>query len=307
MKAAKLLYGILLLFLVLILSGCDIPFLKKKKAALQVLAEPKATVFLNGNHVGQTPYFDEQLKPGEYTLKVVPDSNSGETLLTWQAMVKLYPGIMTVVSRSLAAADDKSSGYILTLEPIADKDKGRISIITTPDGAVVNLDGEPKGFTPLAIDDVLEGEKILIVSSPGFKEETIKAKVVNGYKLMIDIQLAKKEEESEETDEDKQATESAKKTNSDKKDSNFDVDEDKQASEGAEMAKPYVKIKETPTEWLNVRSEPSTAGSDETILTKIYPDEVYKFIEANDTGWYKIEYKKGEQGWISGKYATLYK
>jgi uncharacterized protein YgiM (DUF1202 family) len=72
------------------------------------------------------------------------------------------------------------------------------------------------------------------------------------------------------------------------------------------MERPYVKIKDTPTGFLNVRSEPSTSGGDETIVIKIDPGEVYKFIDANDLGWYKIEYKRGEQGWISGRYAELY-
>lgn len=296
MRISKRLYSffVLLIFL-LFLSGCKLPFTKTKQAALQVISSPAATVFLDDNHIGKTPYFSEELKPGEYTLKLVPESDV--PFLTWQGIVKLSPNILTVVSRNFAETEDKVSGYILNLEPITNKDEAKISVISTPDGVVVNLDGEPKGFTPLSIDNVPEGERVLTISSPGFREEVIKAKAVKGHKLMIDVQLAKEEVEEEgEEEEEKEATESAE----------TDEDEDKK-SETNDIERPYVKIKDTPTGWLNVRSEPSTAGKDETVLIKVYPDDVYKFIEANDSGWYKIEYKEDEQGWISGKHAELYK
>ncbi len=316
MKAKRWIIVGLLVSVVFLLSGCTLPFITKKQAALQVNADPKATVFLNDNHVGQTPYFDEKLKPGEYTLKLVPDSSGGNTASSWQGIVKLNVGIMTVVNRTLADSEDKASGYILTLEPTSEKDKARISVISTPDSVVVNLDGEPKGFTPLALDDVPEGERLLTISSPGFKDETIRAKAVKGYKLVINVQLAKTTDrvESSPTPE---ATASASPSPSSKvsvkpspKASTKPGSSPKpsvapEASSSATMAKPYVKIKDTPTGYLKVRSEPSTAGKDDTVLTKIYPGEVYKFIEANDSGWYKIEYQTGKQGWISAQYATL--
>jgi hypothetical protein len=168
MKTSRILSFGLLLLTVFILTGCTLPFIGNKKSALQINASPQATIFLNDNNVGKTPYLDENLKPGEYTIKLVPESE-GE-LLTWQGLVKLYPGIMTAVSRNLAASEEQTSGYTVTLEPIAEKDKARISIISTPDGVVVNLDGEPKGFTPISIDDIVEGEREIVISAPGFKE-----------------------------------------------------------------------------------------------------------------------------------------
>jgi hypothetical protein len=302
MKTSRILSFGLLLLTVFILTGCTLPFIGNKKSALQINASPQATIFLKDNNVGKTPYLDENLKPGEYTIKLVPESE-GE-LLTWQGLVKLYPGIMTAVSRNLAASEEQTSGYTVTLEPIAEKDKARISIISTPDGVVVNLDGEPKGFTPISIDDIVEGEREIVISAPGFKEETISAKAVKGYKLLIDVQLAK--ENDIDAKEDKEATDSADLDKEENKEADEDLEKDSEASPGAEMERPYVKIKDTPTGFLNVRSEPSTSGGDETIVIKIDPGEVYKFIEANDLGWYKIEYKRGEQGWISGRYAELY-
>ena len=36
-------------------------------------------------------------------------------------------------------------------------------------------------------------------------------------------------------------------------------------------------------------------------------DEVYRFIESDESGWYKIKLSDGKEGWISGQYAKLYR
>jgi len=291
-----------------LLSSCTLPFIgKRKQAALQVTATPKAAVFLDGEHVGSTPYFDEKLKSGDYTIKLVPES--GQNSLPWEARIKLSPGILTVVSRELGDTIDNSSGYTLSLEEIPGKKNTSLAIVSTPDGAVVKVDGEPKGFAPISVENITPGEHLLVVSSPGYVEKSIKAKTIEGYKLTATVQLAQTPETpEEEKEEEEEATPAA--------DLKEEIEEEtkpakKTATSSAEtedeLPRPYVRIKDTPTGWLNVRSEPSTAKKEETIITKVDPGEAFPFIEANSTGWYKIEYKDGDQGWISAKYAELYK
>src|SRR3989344_1571397 len=53
------------LFLVLFLSGCK-AIGTTKPAALQITSVPEASVFLDGKHLGKTPFFSDQLKVGEY-------------------------------------------------------------------------------------------------------------------------------------------------------------------------------------------------------------------------------------------------
>ncbi len=317
MKISKVFFLLSLLLTTAILTGCTLPFLgKKQKAALQVTVEPKATVFLNEAHLGQTPFFDENLTPGEYKLKIVPESNGAE-FLDWQGVIKLSPGILTVVSRSLGKTEEESSGYVLNLEPIAEKNEAKISIISTPDGVVVALDGEPKGFTPLSLDSLEEGEYVLTISSPGWEEKIIKAKTVKGHKLSVNVQLAEEveevlvKEEEEEKKEDKEEAEEKPKA-SVKPSPSPQLEEDEESSPAAEeedMELPYVKIKSDEAGYLNVRSEPSIGGGTATVVTKVYPGEVYPFIEKSEDGvWYKIEYEEGKQGWVSGKdkYTTVY-
>lgn len=307
MKKSKLLIAFLLLFVTFILSSCTLPLIgKKKKAALQITSDSKATVFFNDEHIGQTPYFDENLKPGEYSVKLIPETTE-PPLLFWQGMVKLSSGILTVVNRSFGETEELSSGYVLSLEPIAEKEKIRVSVISTPDSVVVSVDGEPKGFTPLSFDGLEEGEHLLTISSPGFKEERIKAKTVKGHKLAINVQLAKEEKEEEEEDE--EATESAEKEESKaspKPSPKGEEEEETAETEEDEMERPYVKINDNPWGYLNVRSEASTAGGTETVLVKVDLGEVFKYIETADNGWYKIEYEEDKMGWVSNKYAKLY-
>ena len=62
-----------------------------------------------------------------------------------------------------------------------------------------------------------------------------------------------------------------------------------------------VEILSTPTGFLRVRAEPSTAATE---VSQVKPGERFAFIEENETkDWFKIEYEKGEEGWVSSQYA----
>lgn len=60
-------------------------------------------------------------------------------------------------------------------------------------------------------------------------------------------------------------------------------------------------IKQTPTDFLNVRSEPLLSSS---VVTKVYPGETYPFSEAQN-GWFKILLKDLKEGWVSGQYVRI--
>jgi hypothetical protein len=199
MMELRKIFSILALFLTaVLLTGCSLPFIgKEKQAALQVMSEPKSTVFLDGNHVGQTSYFDEELKPGEYTLKLIPE---GQEQRQWQRDIQLTPGVLTVANHEFGETEEESSGYLLTLEPISQKDQAQLSIVSMPDGAVITLDGEPKGFTPLSLENVSEGEHIINISTPGYQEKEIQAKTISGYKLIANVQLGRILEDQEATE-----------------------------------------------------------------------------------------------------------
>lgn len=290
----KLLVSLSFLSLTVFLTGCTLP--GRKKSALSVSTTPQATIFLDGEHLGQTPYYNEKLKPGDYVLKIVPES-SGQALNPWEGRVTLSPGILTVVNRELGLTQDDSSGEILSFETSADKNATSISVVTTPDGAVVNLDGEPKGFAPISLDKITEGDHILLISSPGYQDKTIKAKTVKGNKLIASVQLARAvtaplvDAESQQ-----EATPAAS-----PKASPTPKASPKTGSTTT-PAKPYVTIDSPDTGWVRVRAEASTAGEE---LTKVDHGQSFPLIDEK-SGWYQIEYETGKKGWISGKYAEKF-
>ena len=302
MKKNWLIIAVVVLVLVLIGLVVKTKFLgHESPAALQISATPKSIIFIDGAQVGTTGemgYVNDKLKPGEHKIKLVPES-SDSNLIPWEGKVNLTSGIMVVINRVLGSKQSESSGQILTLEKIGRRDKSSLAVVSVPDQAVVKVNGETKGFAPIVMDNLAPGDYQVAVSSSGYQPKTISAKTIAGYKLVVNVQLARQVEGIEE------ATGSAEPGTvepTSKPEANPTAEA--KASPAPELEKPYVKIKSTPTGWLRVRKGPSTS---QTELAKVKPGESYPYLNEKQSGWYKIEYEKGKEGWISSVYAELVK
>ncbi len=269
---------------------------RSQTGALQVFATPRATVFVDGNQVGITPYMNDKIKAGEYTVKLVPEATI-DSLASWEGKVNLIPGILTVVNRTLGVSETASSGEIINLERIGRKDKSALAVISIPDQAVVKVDGDPKGFTPLTIDDLEPGDYEVVISSAGYEDRQVSAHAVGGYKLIINAQLAQKIEGIEEATPSGELEEGANATPSVSPTPTSKI-------EVTPPPKPYVKVKETPTGFLRVRLGPSTSATE---TAQIKPGEMYPYLNEEENGWLKIEYEKNKEGWVSGVYVDLIK
>jgi len=278
-------------------------FNKSSLAAISISSIPKATVFIDGNQVGTTPYLNDKLQSGEHLVKLIPESNV-DGLVPWEQKVILNSNVLTVVNRVLGSNIQNSAGEVTWLEKINSKDKSSITVVSSPDQAVVKIDNEPKGFAPLMVEDINPGGYQIAVSSTGYEERIISARTVAGYKLIINVQLAKKSENIEEKANEGGSAEAILGPT---------------PTGGVGMSsrptpqptssfpqKPYVKIKETPTGWLRVRMEPGTSATE---AAKIKPGEIFPYLGeekiVSGTKWYKIEYEKNKEGWISGIYVEL--
>lgn len=262
-----------------LLSGCS---LKKAPAALQINTIPAANVFVDGKPMGKTPYYGADFKAGEVEVKLIPESTT-TALVSWEGKVKLIGGVLTLIDREFTASEDASSGQILTLEKIKDKKSASLSVITEPDGSLIKVNGEAKGFAPLALEKLNEGDHEIIISKEGYTEKKIRAKAALGYRLIVNAKLALSGGETVSLT----PTPSAKAT---------------PRATDTQMEKPYIQVKDTPTGWLRVRMEPSVSATE---AAKINPGEKYPLLDEK-SGWYKIRYSGTKEGWVSGQYATKY-
>ena len=124
---------------------------------------------------------------------------------------------------------------------------------------------------------------------PGFFRRSQKIHVEKGFTLHAQFKLAldKSHKTLEEELEEKQKESSLSATPK--------VEEKKTEQDKKETT---LKIKETPTGFLNVRSEASVNGE---IVDKVDPGETFNYTAEQD-GWYKITLSSGEEGWVSGEY-----
>lgn len=167
------------LLLATILSGCTV-IGTTKPAALQVTATPEASVFLDGKHIGKTPFFSDQLEAKEYTLKITVSEAS------YTEKIFLTAGALTAVNRELSANFLGQSGETLSLNK---QGKG-VFISSYPDKAEVSLDGKIAGETPMIIGDVKEGDHQISINKTGYIQREFAIKSSDKYQLLANVTLA---------------------------------------------------------------------------------------------------------------------
>ncbi|NTU74230.1 PEGA domain-containing protein, partial [Candidatus Roizmanbacteria bacterium] len=235
-------------------------------------------VFIDNLPVGKTPY-EAKYKAGDYMLKLIPEGEASQTA-TWQGKITVYKNAWTYVNRELGSSDVTSAGEIFSVTRM-DKDPkdpnyGEIQVETDPNGAIVYLDNDEKGVSPLILADVMKGDHELSITMPGFFKRTQKVNVDPKYRVLTSFKLALDEHAQKLPDQTAQTS-----------------------SPSAQVkTSSSVLIKETPTGWLRVRAEPSVDASESA---KVNPGEKYSLLEEK-TGWYHIQLK-GMDGWISSQYA----
>lgn len=154
------------------------------KSGIKITSNPGARVFINDKQVGNTPYQDNNLVPGQIAIKLVSDSSS------WQGDADLTPGTITVVNREISPSIASSSGELLTLRP------GQGVIITSnPSASDVAIDNKDYGQTPLVVNNLDSGEHSFLISHAGFLKRNIRASLPDGMSLHLSTDLAVSEED----------------------------------------------------------------------------------------------------------------
>ncbi len=227
-----------------------------EKSGLRVLATPQAKVFVDSNEVGETPYENTGLASKEYDVKVI----SGD--LSWQGRVKLFRGTLTILNRELARETTSSAGEILSLE----KGSG-VTIISSPDGADIEIDGKVYSKTPTKID-ITAGAHTFNISKGNYLKRSINVTVPENYNLILNVDLALSE--------------------ADLTNINTPVITETQV----------VVVKSTPTGFLRVREKASVSSKE---VAQVKPGDELVLLE-EVTNWNRVRLPDGTEGYVSITY-----
>ena len=260
------------------------------KGALQVTSNPKSTVYLNGKAIGQTPLckceVNDMINIGEYTVRLVPVSGS---FSPFEEKIKISKSVLTVVDRTFGSGAT-SDGSVISLSPL-DNSKGmELLVISFPDNAQVMVDGNSSGRTPISIKDLTESDHEVKIIKDGYKEKSIKIRMVLGYKLLVEAFLGINQEAISITP---TITPSVNPSLSLTPSPNL-----KQNPSIAPSSQ-SVLILQTPTGFLRVRNDASLGSAE---IERVLPGEIYDLLD-EQVGWFKIKLKDGQIGWISSQYA----
>lgn len=267
-KARRILIALIIIGVLVASVFFAIGYFRPKSAGINIETSPQATVLINGEQVGRTPY-EATRDPGEVVIKLIPDSFE-KPLVPFETKLELTGGIQTVIRREFADPGEASSGIIISFERIGGKETS-IAVVSVPDAAQISIDGTVRGFAPYKTSSITPGEHQLVISAPKHVDRTVLVKTVEGYKLTAVVKLSPAEDTKEEVD--------------------------------LEQVVSKVEILSTSTGFLRVRAEPTTSGEE---LARVDPGERYNYIKTDeDTGWFKIEYEEGEEGWISDEYGKI--
>jgi len=250
----------------LLLGGCNII---PKRSGIEIASTPVAKVYIDGKEAGMTPYKNNSVLPGEIELRL-----SSQEGYEWNKKIKLFNNVNTVVNWRLASNENESGGYILYLEKTGDKNKAGLMVNASPDQSMVYVDGEIKGFAPMRLDSIGEGDREIAVSFPGKKSTNIIVKALNGFRLVLDTALPEEPAIAP-------------------------LSEIPTPEPTTEILEKKIMIKETETGWLRVRESANNSSAE---IERVKPLSIYVLLDESSE-WYKIDLGGNKVGWVSSKYA----
>lgn len=245
---------------------------------LQITSNVSAEVFLNGKPQGATPVClcdsDKTLSAGDYDVRITPKDSS---LAPFSAKVTVNPNVLTALDKTFLPGA-LSSSYILTLEKTNEKD-GSVFIASIPDGALVTLDGQSEGVTPLTLKSISASEHEVEIEKLGFAKKTVRIRTVDGYKLILNTILG--------TATDEKIIKSPTPTNA------------PETTLTPTSPPSKIFILSTPNGFLRVREEPALTAAE---IGRVNSGESFDATDENDS-WFKIKLDDGSEGWVSKSYA----
>lgn len=254
------------------------------RGGLQVTANTKGKVFLEGKFIGDLPVRklgqQDTLPTGNYELRVEPEDAS---LPIFTSRIKINGGVLTAIDKTFLPGSLGSS-YVLTLEKSSEQ-KPTIEITTIPDGALVTIDSIAVGSTPYKSDSLSPSEHEVELQKEGFAKKTIRVRTVDNHILVVSANLGTGElgniPQVTPTGSILSPTTTVSPT-------------------PAPIASSSVTILNTPNGFLRARSGAGTAFGE---VTRVKPGDSYQVLSESN-GWYEIKIDENTSGWVSSQFAT---
>jgi hypothetical protein len=301
---SKLFYLLILLFiscLAILIHTFFLGGIGGRNGQLVIRSNPDTTVFIDSQAVGRTP-FVLTMKPGDYMIKLIPNSldpSKSIKALPWESRVVIYPRYETYIRRELSELANESSGEVVSIKKSDNalaSGKGEISVDSSPDGAIITLDGQDIGVSPDVYQNISPGTHDISVYLSRFDRRSIQVQVQPGHTTSIKFDLS--------VDGDFENKYPFITTFEASSSASFP--EISQADPSLTKAPTPTKTPEkvividTPTGYLRVRSGPSVSEKE---ISQIKPGEIYEYI-SEQNNWVKIRLTDGNEGWVSADYVN---
>ncbi len=163
-----------------------LPNFKTSNSFLQITTEgSKSKVYLNDKLLGNTPYQGEKLEIGDHTLRLETKLKEPfNKTVTFSTSITLTSQALTAVNYEFGPNDFVSSGDIRTFMV----GEG-LSIITSPSGVDVWLDGEIMGKSPLSLSPN-QGIHKLKITKDGYIPRELEINIEENFRLVVEVFLA---------------------------------------------------------------------------------------------------------------------
>jgi hypothetical protein len=251
------------------------------KGALQVTSNPRSKVYLDGKLIGVTPLCKcdakQTISVGQHTIELIPETGN---LLSFEDRITISPSVLTVVDRTFGEGAF-SSGSIISLSPISDKNDAQLSVVTFPDKTNITLDNSesPSGMSPLLLKKLTESDHELKISKDGYVDKVLRIRALSGYRLEAIVTLAVLPDTSS---------------------GSAILPMSPTSTPIPVIQTPKITILTTPTGFLRVREDASIVSVE---IGRVNPGEKYELVD-EVTGWYRIKLTDGKMGWVSSQYAS---
>lgn len=253
------------------------------KGGLQVTANIKGKVMLDGKYIGNVPLKLDQrdtIPVGTYEIRVEPEDTS---LAAYTVRTRINGGVLTAIDKTFLPGSLGSS-YILTLEQ-SSSPKPQIEITTIPDGALITIDSIAVGTSPYKSDTLSPSEHEVEIQKEGFAKKTVRIRTVEKHTLVLNASLGTGDIGAipEATPPPVQGVPISTSP----------------SPSPTEVVAEKVTILPTPNGFLRVRSGAGTSFGE---IARVKPGETYDYI-GELSNWYEIRLNETTTGWITNQYA----